>query len=178
MQGTSRMIFPRDCVMFSIWSSKNIGSTIPFHSKVSILYGTYPRCQRTVGSLRKAFCAEPFPTWLSGTAMSPSTRVGDVSGGTNVPRKELPHTPCAMPSRMIACMLATTQQEILARMWLPFYICLPDTGRVDILCTGQDPDLSGLECPTFLLVSLSKFLRTHCMARFITFTQCNALQCN
>ena len=34
-QSTSVMIFVRDWVMFSIWSSRNIGSIFPFHSKAN-----------------------------------------------------------------------------------------------------------------------------------------------
>ena len=140
MQGTSRMIFPRACVMFSICGSMNIGSTMPAHSKVSILYGTYPRCQREVGSLRKAFWAEPLPMWLSGTAMSPSTRAGVVSGGTNIPRKEFPDTPWARkwPNRPITHMVAApllTRRHTVAKL-------------VYCLYTGQDLDLPRLESPS------------------------------
>ena len=58
-QGTPVMIFPKAMVMLSICSFKNIGSTIPSHSKVSNVYGMKPLGQSFVGSLRKASTACP-----------------------------------------------------------------------------------------------------------------------
>ena len=92
-QGTSVMIFVRDWVMFSIWSSRNIGSTFPFHSKVSIRYGMKALGHRADWLARKAPNTSPVPSWVSGTAMSPSTKLEVVSGGTNVPRKAPANAP-------------------------------------------------------------------------------------
>ena len=60
------MIFVKDWVMFSICSSRNIGSTSPFHSKLSILYGTNPRGHKADGLVRKAPNASPVPTLAAG----------------------------------------------------------------------------------------------------------------
>ena len=59
MQGTPVSIFWRAWVMFSIWSSKKMGSTTPPHSSVWILYGTLPKGQRDVVGFRKLFSADP-----------------------------------------------------------------------------------------------------------------------
>ena len=59
MQGTPVSIFWRAWVMFSIWSSKKMGSTTSPHSSVSILYGTLPKGQRDSVAFRKLFCADP-----------------------------------------------------------------------------------------------------------------------
>ena len=66
---------------------------MPSHSNVSILYGTKPLGQRDVGSVRKASRASPVPRWVSGTAMSPSTKLGFVWGGTKFPRKSAADSP-------------------------------------------------------------------------------------
>ena len=114
--GTSAMIFPWAKVMFSICSSKNIGSALPSHTKVSILYGTKPLGQRAVGSVKKAPRACPVPRWASGTAMSPSTKLGLVCGGTKLPRKveEIPPGVAKNHRRQIRDMLgclSTLNQE-------------------------------------------------------------------
>ena len=59
MQGTPVSIFWRAWVMFSIWSSKKTGSTMPPHCSVSILYRTLPKGQRDVVGFRKLFSADP-----------------------------------------------------------------------------------------------------------------------
>ena len=58
---------------------------------LSNLLGTRPRGQRRALSERKASEASGDPSWLSGTAMSPSIRFGlrasSDEGGANVPRE-------------------------------------------------------------------------------------------
>ena len=83
MQGTPASIFWRAWVMFSIWLSKNTGSTVPSHSYSSIRYGILPRGQRAVLAFRKVWSAASDPRGCGARAMSPSTIRGvSESGGT------------------------------------------------------------------------------------------------
>ena len=82
MQGTPVSIFRRAWVMFSIWLSKNTGSTVPSHSSSSIRYGILPFGQRAVLSFTKEFRSNSDPSGLC-RAMSPSMRWEvSQSGGT------------------------------------------------------------------------------------------------
>ena len=61
MQGTPVSIFRRAWVMFSIWLSKNTGSTVPSHSSSSIRYRILPFSQRAVLAFRNEFSADSDP---------------------------------------------------------------------------------------------------------------------
>ena len=90
MHGTPASIFWRAWVMFSIWLSKNTGSTVPSHSYSSIRYGILPRGQRAVLAFRKVWSAASDPRGCGARAMSPSMirGVSESDGtGAKAPRR-------------------------------------------------------------------------------------------